>query len=254
MARGKVVLSQEQMESYIAAAAKEAGHEDLGAIGCDLNQKGWWVAYMRQSLEEQTQNNRLPDYLRTCAHQAKELGVMVPQEYVMYDAVTGEHLERPAMIRLRRLIAERKIDGVIFPALDRLSREPLHQQIFEMEAAHYGVRLHYTDAPNGTDLGSQFTRSILSFAAKLLKEANHKNARGGQIGRVVKGMVPAHKAAYGYRYMADRDIGPNGRVLIKNAWWDVDELGPDGEPLERSPAWVVVRMFNWLSEEGRTFY
>jgi DNA invertase Pin-like site-specific DNA recombinase len=242
------------MESYIAAAAKEAGHEGFGAIGCDLNQKGRWVAYMRQSLEEQTQNNRLPDYLRTCAHQAKELGVMVPQEYVMYDAVTGEHLERPAMMRLRRLIAERKIDGVIFPALDRLSREPLHQQIFEMEAAHYGVRLHYADAPNGTDLGSQFTRSILSFAAKLVKEANHKNARGGQIGRVVKGMVPAHKAAYGYRYMADRDIGPNGRVLIKNAWWDVDELGPDGEPLERSPAWVVIRMFNWLSEEGRTFY
>ena len=154
-----------------------------------------WVAYTRQSLEEQTQNNRLPDYLRTCTHQAKELGVVVPLEYVMYDAMAGEHLERPNMMELRRLIAERKIAGVIFPALDRLSREPLHQQIFEMEATHYGVKLHYADAPNGTDLGSQFTLSILAYAAKMLKESNHKNARGGQIGRVVKGMVPAHKSS-----------------------------------------------------------
>ena len=254
MTRKKVVLSQEQMESYVVAAAREAQYEGFGARGCDLEQKGWWVAYMRQSLEEQTQNNRLPDYLRTCAHQAKELGVVVPLEYVMYDAVTGEHLERPGMMKLRELIAERRIGGVVFPALDRLSREPLHQQIFEMEAAHYGVRLHYADAPNGTDLGSQFTRSILAYAAKMLKESNHKNARGGQIGRVVKGMVPAHKAAYGYRYMADREIGSNGRVLIRNAWWEVDELGPDGEPLEMSSAWVVVRIFNWLSEEGRSFY
>ena len=254
MTRAKVVLSQEQMESYIAAAAREAEYEGFGARGCELSQSGWWTAYMRQSLEEQTQNNRLPDYLRTCAHQAKELGVVVPLEYVMYDAMTGEHLERPNMMELRSLIARRRIAGVVFPALDRLSREPVHQQIFEIEAAHYGVRLHYADAPNGTDLGSQFTRSVLAFAAKLLKESNHKNARGGQIGRVVKGMVPAHKAAYGYRYMADREIGSNGRVLIKNAWWEVDDLGPEGEPLEMSPAWVVVQMFTWLSTEGRSFY
>ena len=212
------------------------------------------MAYVRQGLEEQTQNNRLPDYLRTCAHQARDLGVVVPLEYVMYDAVTGEHIERPNMIELRRLMAQRRIAGVIFPALDRLSREPLHQQIIDLEAAHYGVRLHYADAPNGTDLGSQFTRTILAYAAKLVKESNHKNARGGQIGRVMKGMVPAHRAAYGYRYRADREIGPSGRVVVKNAWWEVNELGPDGEPLEMSPAWVVGRMFNWLSEEGRSFY
>ena len=83
----------------------------------------------------------------------------------------------------------------------------------------------------------------MAFAAKLVKEANHKNARGRQIGRVVKGMVPAHKAAYGYRYMADREIRSSGRVVIKSAWWEVDELGPDGGSPEMSPAWVVGRMF-----------
>ena len=66
---------------------------------------------------------------------------------------------------------------------------------------------------------------------KTLTIAKRKNARGGQIGRVVKGMVPAHKAAYRYRYMADREIAPSGRVMIKSAWWEVETLGLDGEPL-----------------------
>ena len=173
---------------------------------------------------------------------------------MLYDAVTGEHLERPDMVWLRRLIAERKITGVIFPALDRLSREPIHQQIFDMEASHHGVRVHYADAPNGSDLGSQFTRTILAYAAKLVKEANHKNARGGQIGRVMKGWVPAHRAPYGYRYMADREIGADARIHIRRAWWEIDTGGPDGNLLDGSPAWVVAQVFRWIGREGRTMF
>ena len=76
-----------------------------------------------------------------------------------------------------------------------------------------------------------------------MKLANRKNARAGNIGRVVKGWVPASRAAYGYRYRADRDIGSDGKVIIKGAWWEVNELGPDGVPLWGSPAWVVLQIF-----------
>ncbi len=86
----------------------------FGIRGCDLTRPVWWAAYNRQSLEEQAQNNRLPDYLRTCAQEAKNLGAVVPQEYILYDAITGEHLERPNMIRLRKLMLDRRIAGVIF--------------------------------------------------------------------------------------------------------------------------------------------
>ena len=251
----KEAIGSDEMHELIASAAKATGYERcFGVTGCDLSEVGLWAVYTRQSTEEQTHNNRFPDYLRTCAHEAKKLGVVVPIEYVLYDAVTGEHLERPGMIRLRRLVAERKIAGVIFPALDRLSREPIHQQIFDMEAAHHGVRVHYADAPNGTDLGSQFTRTILAYAAKLTKESNHKNARGGQIGRVMKGWVPAHKAPYGYRYMADREIGSDSRVHIKRAWWEIDAEGPEGTVLEGTPAGVVAQVFSWIGSENRTMF
>jgi len=255
MLQTKEVISQEQLDCHIEGATRAAGYEDgFGIQGCDLGKPIWWAAYIRQSLEEQSQNNRIPDYLRTCAQEAKRLGVTVPREYILYDAATGEHLERPSMMHLRRLMTERRIAGVIFPALDRLSREPLHQQIFEVEAAHYGVSLYYSDAPNGNDPGSQFARSILAHAAKLVKLSNRKNAVGGNIGRVIKGWAPAHRAAYGYRYRRDGVVGANGRLQIKCAWWEVNELGPDGEPIWGTPASVVVQVFTWVGAEERSLH
>ncbi len=252
----KEIICKEEFKNYIRAAAKSVGYEEgFGITGCDLNATGWWAAYARQSLEEQAQNNRLPEYLRTCAQEAKKLGVVVPTEYILYDAVTGEHLERLAMIHLRRsLVPEKKIAGVIFPALDRLSREPIQIGIFEFELDHFNVRYHYADAPNGSDPMSQMVRQNLAHAAKFVKLANRKNNTGGNVGRVLKGLVPAHRAAYGYLYRADREIGPNGRVIIKKAWWEIDELGPDGQPLYGSPAWVVVQIFTWVGEEDRSMH
>jgi len=249
------LISQKELSNIIEGAAEAAGYkEGFGVEGCDLTLTHWWAAYQRQSQEEQCHNNRLPDYLRTCALEAKRLCVVVPRDYILYDAVTGEHLERPDMIRIRRLIAERRIAGVIFPALDRLSREPLHQQIFEMEAAHYGVQLQYADAPSGNDPGSQFARTILAHAAKLVKIANRTNNRAGNIGRVVNKNVPAGKTSYGYEYRAEyADLGHGRRRLI-GAWWQVNRLDSEGNLEWGSEAWVVAQIFHWVGDEGRTLY
>ena len=116
---GSGPLSSKEIDRQIEAAAKSANYEEgFGVMGCDLNESEWWAAYARQSLEEQSQNNRLADYLRTCAQEAKELGVTVPREYVLYDAATGEHLARPAMILLRDLKKSRKIRGVKYLFID----------------------------------------------------------------------------------------------------------------------------------------
>lgn len=248
----KSAITEEEFDSLVDLVTSKSEFADcFGVKGCELSLNHWWVAYVRQSLEEQSRNNRLPDYLLTCAKIAKELGVIVPREYVLYDAVTGEHLERPNMIHLRRLMAERRIAGVIFPALDRLSREPLHQQIFEVEATYYDVRLHYADAPSGDDPGSQFARSILAHAAKLVKLANRKNATGGNIGRVLKGWVPAGKPAYGYYYC--KEINQRTGDIMR-AWWEINELDPDGNPIWGSEAWVVVQAYRWVGIENRSPY
>ena len=158
-------------------------------------------------------------------------------------------------MRLRKLLLGRDIVGVIFPALDRLSREPLHQQIFEMEATHYAIRIHYADVPNGNDPNSQFTRTILAHAAKLVKLlANRRNNRGGNIGRVVSGNVPAGKPSYGYTYRAEYQGLEHGKRKLIRAWWEVDVLDADGTPKRGSETWVVVQVFRWIGQEGRSTF
>jgi hypothetical protein len=250
-----ITVKDNVIGTYIKQASEAADYKQgFGVTGCDLTQGSFWAAYQRQSQEEQVNNNRLPDYLHTCALEAKKLNVIIPREYVLYDLVTGEHLERPSMIKLRKLMAERRIAGVIFPALDRLSREPLHQQIFEMEAAHYGVQLYYADVPSGNDPGSQFARTILAHAAKLVKLANRKNNRGGNIGRVISGNVPAGKTSYGYKYEAKyEDLGHGRRKLIK-ADWVINRKNSEGKLEWGSEAWTVTQIFHWVGYEGRSLY
>jgi hypothetical protein len=52
---------------------------------------------MRQSSPEQAENDRTIEYLLTCAKKAKELGVIVPREYITYDNETSLYFSRPGV-------------------------------------------------------------------------------------------------------------------------------------------------------------
>jgi hypothetical protein len=212
-------VTKEMIDEYIAQAVKAAGYEKgFGITGCDLSLPIWWAAYCRQSLDQQANNNRLPEYLLTMAKMARDQGIVVPREYIIYDHETGEHLERPGMIFVRHELAHRqKVVGILFSDLRCLSREPAPQQVFERECEILGVRLLFGDAPSGMDIGSQFARSALTFSNKLTRLATNRNARAGNIGRVLKGSVPAGKAAYGYSYHRDAEMTSNGKILVKKA-------------------------------------
>jgi len=251
------VMNRERLDRYIVEAAKAACYEEgFGITECDLNLKTWWVAYTRQSTREQAENDRLGEYLLTCARLANQNGGIVPREYVIYDAESSEDLNRSGMNWLRKeLIAGRRIAGIVIPFQGRLSADPLHQLAFERECAYYGVRIVYGDAPTGQDWASQTTRLIQAQANALRVKCNRDNALAGNIARVLAGKAPAHRAAYGYVYRTDKIIETRtGRAKVLRAWWEIDELGPDGDPIYGSPAWVVIQIFVWIGDEGRTAY
>ena len=221
-----------------------------------MSLKQWTVAYARQSSEEQSKNDRLGEYLLTCAKLAKQNGGIVPREYVIYDADSSEDFNRPGMIRLRtELIAGRRIAKIVIPFQGRLSADPLHQLTFERECNYYGVQVVYGDAPSGNDWASQTTRLIQAQANALRVKCNRDNALAGNVARVLAGKAPAHRASYGYIYRTQKVFEERtGRAKVLRAWWDINELGPDGQPVLHSPAWVVVQIFIWLADENRTAY
>ena len=251
------VMNKERLDRYVLEAAKAAGYEEgFGIIGCDLSLNRWWAAYNRQSTREQSENDRLGEYLLTSARLAKQNSGIVPREYVIYDAESSEDLNRPGMIWLRKqLIVGRRIGGIVIPFQGRLSADPLHQLAFERECAYYGVWVVYGDAPTGQDWASQTTRIMQAQANALRVKCNRDNALAGNIGRVLAGKAPAHRAAYGYIDRTEKVIEPRtGRAKVLRAWWEIDELGPDEEPVRGSPAWVIRQIFVWLGDEGRTAY
>ena len=60
------VMPRERLDRYIEEAARVAGYQEgFGVRGCDLSQRHWGAAYLRQSLREQAENDRAADYLLT---------------------------------------------------------------------------------------------------------------------------------------------------------------------------------------------
>ena len=257
MGRIVEVMSEERLEKYITEAARVADYESgFGVTGCDLGESHWWAAYTRQSTREQSENDRLGEYLLSCARLARQEKAIIPREYIIYDARSSEDLDRPGMQWLRNeLIAKRRIAGIVVPFQGRLSADPLHQLTLEKECEYYRVKIIYGDAPAGNDWGSQTTRIIQAQANALRVKCNRDNALGGSIARVMAGKVPAQRAAYGYYLKAERVIDQrNGRTRILSASWVIKESGLDGQPINGGPAWVVQQIFIWIGEQDRTAY
>jgi DNA invertase Pin-like site-specific DNA recombinase len=214
------IQSKERLDRYVEEAGRAACYEEgFGVTGCDLKRRDLWAAYVRQSTREQAENDRMAEYLLSCARMAKERGLIVPREYVIYDSVTSEHLGRPGMKMLRtELVPQRHIAGIIIPTVGRLSCDDHHRQTFEKECGYYGVDFVYGDAPSGQDIWSMFARSGMSYANLVRVKTNRESALGGNIARVMTGKVPAGRVPYGYRYRCKEEIDSRGRRRISEAW------------------------------------
>lgn len=251
------IIKEERLDHYIREAARIADYEDsFGITGCDLLQNHWWAAYTRQSTREQSDNDRLGEYLLTLAKLAKERRVIVPREYIIYDARSSENLNRPGIDWLRReLIAKRHISGALFPSQGRLSADPLHQLTLERECEYYGMQRVCGGSPTGNDWASQSGRLLQAQANSLRIKSNQENVLAGNIARVMTGKVPCHRAPYGFILVTDKVIDQRtGRVRVNSALWQIDQLDADGNFILYSPAWVVHQIFIWVGEQGRTCY
>lgn len=251
------LIESERFEKYVVEAARRTGYENgFGIKDCDVSQNHFWAAYTRQSTREQSENDRLAEYLLQCAQLAKQQGVIVPKDYIIYDARSSEDMNRRGIEWLRReLIPNRRIAGVLIPLQGRLSANPLDQLTFEYECRHYQVKVIYGDAPSGDDSGSRMTRILLSQANGLRVKSNRDNVLAGNKARVMSGKVPAHRAPYGFVLKTDKIIDQrNGRAKVLKASWEIEEIDSSGQVILHSPAWVVQQIFIWLGEQGRTAY
>ncbi len=165
--------------------------------------------YARVSTEEQARKGySLQDQLRECARVAGNTEEI--REYID-DGVSGEFLDRPALTRLRRDVAEGLISKVVCLNPDRLSRRLMDQLIIteeiEKKAKLVFVDGEYENTPEGR-LFYQMRGSISEFEkAKINERMSRGRREKARQGKVVKDY-----RIYGY------DYDPNTCSLVINPY------------------------------------
>ena len=100
-------------------------------------------------------------------------------------------MNRPAMIRMRKMIQEGKIDCVIVYKLDRLSRSVVDtvNLVLEEWEGHCYIKSSREAVDTMTPMGKQFFYMLVSFAEwerSVIKERTYN----GKLQRVMNGMTP----------------------------------------------------------------
>src|SRR5437764_2965702 len=103
--------------------------------------------YARVSSDKQKEENTIASQTAALVAFAREQQCEVPQEWVFEDdGYSGASLIRPALERLRDLVAEGMIEAVLVYAPDRLSRSYAHQVLLMEEFARAGVEILFVRA------------------------------------------------------------------------------------------------------------
>ncbi len=163
------------------------------------------VIYARVSTEDQGDNFSIPSQFAAARRYAEERDWRVVAE--LSDTMSGAVLERPALRRMRDLLAARAVDVVIVYALDRLSRNVAHMLLLRDEMSGAGVQLHAVTRGQSAETaeGRLFDTVESAFAEFERLKIRERSMRGKRQkvaeGRVLgQGVTPP----YGYRYTGNK--------------------------------------------------
>ena len=210
--------------------------------------------YARVSSEQQSEaktvESQVADVRAKIAARGETLGA--EQEFVD-DGYSGTTLIRPALERLRDVIAAGGIDRLYVHCPDRLARNYAHQVLLLDEFVRAGVEVVFLNREVGQTPEDQLLLQVQGMIAeyeraKILERSRRGKRHGAQVGRVsVLSCAP-----YGYRYVNKQDSGGEARF---------DIILEEARVVRQIFAWVgrdrctigeVQRRLNQAKEQTRT--
>ena len=159
------------------------------------------VIYARYSSDLQREAS-IGDQIEVCRRYAEAQGWSIVGTY-KDAAISGASRFRPGFQKLMADAAERRFDLVICEAIDRLGRRLADTADLQDQLTFQGIRLY---TPSLGEITHIHVAVMGMMAQMALKDLGEKTNRG-QLGRVLKGRIPAG-IAYGYK---TADVGGDGR-------------------------------------------
>src|SRR3954464_3178291 len=171
-----------------------------------------------QQAERQTIASQVSDLLARAAAEGRDIG----EEFrFLDDGQSGASLVRPALERLRDLVAMSAIDVVYMHAPDRLARSYAHQAVLIEEFARAGTQVVFLNRPIGQSPDDNLLLQLQGMFAEYERAWMLERSRRGKRYLAHVGSVSVlSRAPYGY---ADVGRGAGGGVARFEV---IEERGP----------------------------
>ena len=159
--------------------------------------------YARVSSARQKKNETIGSQTAALRAHAGQLGVELPEQWVFEDeGHSGATLVRPALERLRDLVAGVGVDVVLVYSPDRLARKFAYQALLIEEFARAGTRVEFIRGPRGDSPEDQLLVQFQGMFAEYEKAQIMERYRRGKTHRARTGSVNVLSGApFGYRYL-----------------------------------------------------
>ena len=159
--------------------------------------------YARVSSDRQKEEGTIASQREALLEHAKAQGLLVPPEWVFEDeGYSGTVLARPALERLRDLVAEGQIETVLVYAPDRLSRKYAYQVLLIEEFARHGAQVLFVKSPTAQTPEEHLLLQFQGMIAEYERAQIAERTRRGRRHRAKEGLVNVLSVApYGYRYV-----------------------------------------------------
>ena len=204
--------------------------------------------YARVSSARQKKDETIASQTAALRAHAGQLGVELGEEWVFEDeGHSGATLLRPALERLRDVVAGVGVDVVLCYSPDRLARKFAYQALLIEEFARVGTRVEFVKGPRGDSPEDQLLVQFQGMFAEYEKAQILERYRRGKAHRARVGSVNVLSGApFGYRYVRKNDHAGAGYEIVEHEAAMVAELfrryANDGAS--------IADLTRWLTDSG----
>lgn len=192
--------------------------------------------YARVSSEQQAEAGTIQSQIVALAERVTADGFTLSDEMQFVDeGYSGATLVRPALERLRDVVAGGGVDRVYVHSPDRLARKYAYQILLVDEFQRAGVDLVFLNRELGRSPEDELLLQVQGMVAEYERAKILERSRRGKRHAARQGLVSVVSTApYGYRYLAKEDA--------REARWEI----------VAEEARMVEQIFDWVGRERIT--
>jgi site-specific DNA recombinase len=203
--------------------------------------------YARVSSARQKKNETICSQTAALRVHAEQNRLEVPEEWVFEDdGHSGATLVRPALERLRDVVAGVGVDVVLCYSPDRLARKFAYQALLIEEFARVGTQVQFVKGPRGDTPEDQLLVQFQGMFAEYEKAQIMERYRRGKAHRAKTGSVNVLSGApFGYRYLRRSEVAGAGYQIL------ADEAATVAELFRRytDDGATIADLARWLTEQ-----